>query len=330
MAVVDQKVASAPKKNKNVTEGSKKAKGGSNAASFSASSPFVALHNTGVVASMGAINPHGALDSISGQETANSPASGSTVLLPYPATSRTCSEPFSAAEFFKDSPWLSVPPDRRAEILIEPLYPPGRLLGGSSQGGSKMSKLAALAAARKKKENEKSATNDIKPANTSVALLDKLSINSSSRDSVPEQSPEMVSIPAALQKKAQVPVAVSSPRRYPTRKPQSPILPQVLKTDEDRSMDEAQESADEPLPRAAAPSIFARTMLGPALGSTTKYHTNATPVLPAYFGPLMFFNINDAESDPFAGPSPDDIVANAQSASKGLVMGGKKGEHLRN
>ena len=64
MRVVDRKTASTPKKTKNVTEETKKAKGGSNATSFSISSPFAALHNSGDLASMGAGNPHGALDSI--------------------------------------------------------------------------------------------------------------------------------------------------------------------------------------------------------------------------------------------------------------------------
>ena len=325
MRLVDQKTASTPKKNNNVTEGPRKAKGGSNATLFSTFSLFATLPNSGDLASMGAGNLHGALGSISGQETANDSLSDFPILLPYPATPWTYSEPFSVAEFFKDSPWLNVPPDRQAEILIETLHPPGRLLGGSSQGGPKMSKLAALAAARKKKENEKNAANDIKPANTSVALLDKLSINSSLRDSVSEESPGVLSRSAALQGKAQVPVAVPSPRKYPARKPQSPIPPQAPKTNEDRPTDDAQEPSEEALPSLATPSIFARTMLGPALGSTTKYHTMANPALPAYFSPLMFSNVNYAESDPFAGPSPDDIVANAQSASKGLVKGGKKG-----
>src|SRR5947207_10758761 len=67
--------------------------------------------------------------------------------------------PFSAAEFFRDSPWLNIPPHRKGEILVESLYPRGGLKGGSSSSSrtpplntasGKMSKLAALAAARKK------------------------------------------------------------------------------------------------------------------------------------------------------------------------------------
>lgn len=68
-----------------------------------------------------------------------------------------CATPFTAKEFFRDCPWLRIPADREAEILIEPLYPRLGLLGGSSSAGDggKMSKLAALAAKRRQKENEK-------------------------------------------------------------------------------------------------------------------------------------------------------------------------------
>ncbi|KEF54481.1 elongation factor 1-alpha [Exophiala aquamarina CBS 119918] len=71
------------------------------------------------------------------------------------ANSTLCSMPFSAAEFFKDSPWLRVPEHRKAEITIQPAYPRRGLLGGASKG-SKMSKLAALAAKRKQQANEPS------------------------------------------------------------------------------------------------------------------------------------------------------------------------------
>ena len=83
-----------------------------------------------------------------------------------------CSVRLSASEFFKDCPWLNIPPERRGEILVEPLYPRGGLLGGSStQGGGKPSKLAALAASRRKKENEKQ---PVSSANSAVAILDRL------------------------------------------------------------------------------------------------------------------------------------------------------------
>ncbi|OAX78671.1 translation elongation factor Tu [Emergomyces africanus] len=85
-----------------------------------------------------------------------------TSLTPFPFPSQspypipTCPEPFSAADFFKDSPWLNVPASRKADILIEPLYPPLGLLGGAPEPSGKVSKLAALAA-RKRKDGERRA-----------------------------------------------------------------------------------------------------------------------------------------------------------------------------
>ncbi|KAI4097916.1 MAG: hypothetical protein LQ344_000188 [Seirophora lacunosa] len=93
---------------------------------------------------------------------------------------------FSLAHFFADAPWLDVPVDRQGEILIEPLYPRGGLLGGSSsQGGPKVSKLAALAAARKKKENERSSVVDPLQPNASVALLARLKNKDPSNETDP-------------------------------------------------------------------------------------------------------------------------------------------------
>ncbi|EXJ92949.1 elongation factor 1-alpha [Capronia epimyces CBS 606.96] len=90
---------------------------------------------------------------------------------------------FSAAEFFKDCPWLRIPENRKAEILIEPLYPRLGLLGGASTGG-KMSKLAALAAKRRQKEGERSestATSSAESQDGYTARLNKLRISVDNR-----------------------------------------------------------------------------------------------------------------------------------------------------
>ncbi|EEY21837.1 elongation factor 1-alpha [Verticillium alfalfae VaMs.102] len=50
--------------------------------------------------------------------------------------------------YFEDMPWMNVPKHRQA-IMVPPVLPVGRLLGGGE--GPKVSKLQALAAARKKK-----------------------------------------------------------------------------------------------------------------------------------------------------------------------------------
>lgn len=95
------------------------------------------------------------------------------------ANSTICSTPFSAAEFFKDSPWLQIPEHRKAEITIQPLYPRFGLLGGASKG-SKMSKLAALAAKRKQQANEQSGSvsaDNLTRPDDYTANLDKLRIS---------------------------------------------------------------------------------------------------------------------------------------------------------
>ena len=97
------------------------------------------------------------------------------------AKSIICSTPFSAAEFFKDSPWLKIPEHRKAEITIQPLYPRFGLLGGTSKA-TRPSKLAALAAKRKQQVNEQSGET---PVNTTArsddytAHLNKLRISKS-------------------------------------------------------------------------------------------------------------------------------------------------------
>ena len=108
--------------------------------------------------------------------TPNSEAS----TVPYPCY-HALSAPFSAKDFFHDTPWLNVPPHRRGEILIEPLYPSAGLLGGSSSSGAgKVSKLAALAAKRKQRDAEKKAAagkenvNNSAQSSPSLALLGRL------------------------------------------------------------------------------------------------------------------------------------------------------------
>jgi len=55
-------------------------------------------------------------------------------------------------------------------------------------------------------------------------------------------------------------------------------------------------------------------------GSTQRSAPSFARFSPGYASWMPF-----TESNPFAGPSPDDIVAQAQSASKGLKKQAKKG-----
>ena len=203
--------------------------------------------------------------------------------------------------FFDDCPWLNVPSHRHAALVPVYCRLRGGLLGGSSQGNQKVSKLATLAAARRKKENKNRPVN---PSNTSIALLDKLSKPSAAKE-IPDDPSASDSDPKAHPKPFQT-------RKYPLKK-QAPNLaaeetttspPPEPATNVDTNTSEA------PVP-TATPSPFAKVIFGysPVLTHQSSFNENS-----ASFHSL---DLSIAE-DVFAGPSPDDIVANAQSTSKGL------------
>ncbi|KAH7346232.1 hypothetical protein BKA65DRAFT_455628 [Rhexocercosporidium sp. MPI-PUGE-AT-0058] len=209
-----------------------------------------------------------------------------------------CSKPFSYADFFKDMPWLDVPQDRQA-LFIAPLYPRGGLLGGSSDGAPKVSKLQALAAARKKKAQEQ------KSAGSSGVEkpMENLTLNPSSGKEKGSSSPTK---PAS--------------RGFPIRKRKD--------SNEHEKAAKAThvERAPEPTPDVvmeeialdqAEPSAFANTMFSSSSSPTT---TTSRPHSSNLFSLPYSNTAAPTTADPFAGPSPDDVVIAAQSKAKG---GGK-------
>lgn len=216
---------------------------------------------------------------------------------------------FSARDFFKDSPWLNVPPHRKADILIEPLYPRFGLLGGSSaEKPGKMSKLAALAAARKKKE-QKSPEDGLvggltDEGNKPISLRDRLAgvgkskISPGSRPLTLARSlsrtPNKESPQAAKDAKAVSQIASKEPHKEHAQRQDAAVPESVDKL-------------------AAGPSDFAAIISGEkdTLDATTS---NVPPR--AYN--LFTFVVRDlTEVYNFAEPSPDDIVIKAQSAAEG-------------
>ena len=245
---------------------------------------------------------------------------GTSTFREYPISAGSCPTPFKAADYFRDSPWLDVPMNRRAEIIIEPLYPRGRLLGGSSSGGSqKVSKLAALAAARKKKENAE--TTSKQQSSTSVALLDKLGGNRKPNESLSKRS-TMVDHklePSTSSGEAH-PLGMQA-RKYPTRKRKSPSPPPIDQAPVEEDPDSIDVKPRSIAPIVGSPSLFARTMLGSS--SSFQEHARKDPVsFASVFSPVYASEVNPTKSNPFAGPSPDDIVASAQN-SKGLKQSRK-------
>lgn len=230
---------------------------------------------------------------------------------------------FSAAEFFRDSPWLNIPSHRKADILVEPLYPRLGLLGGASEGSGKVSKLAALAAARKKKEGERASPAPTSPAakegpaeapaearGNPLSLRERLSVaNGKPKPSERVQSPRSVgkgtrSRQPILQK--QPTLEINKPRGKPepqVEQPAKEVISQLIEQ-----------------PKAnirAPPSTFAAIIVGdatrPQMTEPSRLHSNATDLLKIYGQDLT-------ETFDFSGPSPDDVVTNAQSSAKGLAI----------
>lgn len=220
-----------------------------------------------------------------------------------------CRASLSMEDFFKDAPWLNIPSHRQGEITIEPLYQPGRLLGGSpvGQNAPPKSKLAALAASRKKKEIPTSAS---KETNSSVALLDKLGTKfQTTRIDGQSTQPQEEGIKI-------VPQSSDLPaKRYPTKKRQVPEPAETQNSDPKKAQPGFEAVVQDtpvvvPAP-IACPSNFAQTLLGTsvAVPRSSTASAQCSTFYPAY-------TQEHTENDPFTGPSPDDVVIKAQT-SKG-------------
>ena len=216
--------------------------------------------------------------------------------------------PFSAADFFADTPWLSVPPERLGNITIEPLHARGGLLGGSSTSAKPQSKLAALAAARKKAAEEKKRAAEGGQDGTGEAVagesvLDRLSaLKVYGTNAAAGQAQPATSAPKAL------PI-----RTYPKRQkieepePEPESTPQEAAATEPAQPEKPQGPTAEEL--TAPPSIFARTMLGSPISQPAPAATSEDVSLFS----LPYQHDPEQTNDPFAGPSPDDVVIKAQS-----------------
>lgn len=224
--------------------------------------------------------------------------------------SQECNSPLTAAELFKDIPWLGVPFERRGNIVVEPLYPRGRLLGGSPNVPGKPSKLAALAAARKiSQQNERTSggTDSVSRTSTqstSIALLDRLSAGDKRKLN------DEVKTKTLAEEQRIVDV------RFSTYQNQSRGYPIHSKINSMRVVSEKVSISPEYIETSipdepklcdvrAAPSIFAQTMFdssGP--GRVTEANSFSFP---------RTSDVDRTNINGFAGPSPDDVVINAQA-----------------
>ncbi|KAF2649085.1 hypothetical protein K491DRAFT_735684 [Lophiostoma macrostomum CBS 122681] len=214
--------------------------------------------------------------------------------VPLPAFAPLDYESITATDFFFDVPWGNVPQERLGTISIQPLLPRGRLLGGSSRP----SKLAALAAARKRKQEEakiasaQPALSEAKSeTDKAVSLLDRLNVKEN--DAAPTHSSDGGE---AIRRE-------SVAKRYPLKK-RAPS-PEVVETKVDED-----ESAGEQIPLPEFPDI--RT--GPStFASTLCGRGGASADLDSGFASISPFPNSTGLLQAFKGPSPDDIVLNAQA-----------------
>ena len=188
--------------------------------------------------------------------------------------------------------------------------------GSSSVGGPKISKLAALAAARKKKENDNPSGGTTRSATNSVALLDKLS-GKMSATKIGDEC-QLKRKASSLENRSSENPAKTQDRKYPVRDSRN-STPSIQK-EESGGGPKVSEGLPESFAAvvavpAAAPSIFARTIFGSSQ-ETRKIPVNLSE--PSIFFALPMF-VPNTEIDPFAGPSPDDIVIKAQN-SKGSTQ----------
>lgn len=196
------------------------------------------------------------------------------------------------SDWFKDVPWFQLPAGMETEFLPQQVRPRLKLLGGSAPPGPKPSKLAALAAARKKKENDDPASKRV----GAVSLLDRLGSKPNTKPTNPTAPDNTASRPPESQ------------RSYPLRRRISPVLPSITPPADTTPTDQPPIKVQPQV--SSGPSIFAETLCGHSDTASSTY--SAHDALATLYGEHGDLN----GTNPFSGPSPDDVVMQAQS--KGL------------
>jgi elongation factor 1 alpha-like protein len=223
--------------------------------------------------------------------------------------------------YFADAPWGNIPEDRKGELVLEGPQLRGGLLGGSSSA-PKSSKLAALAKRRKEKAQAApatatGATTTTGEEKTSISLLSRLSHrqppitakpvpeSSSSQPPSSQSPPETTSallVPLQTAPKEQSIVDLVDLVDLDQPKKQEPVVPGAT----------AIEQVVQQKLLGASPSSFAQSIFGERI--TLRHEISVADA-------RFFFisgNKDAGKPNPFAGPSPDDVVVAAHSASKGL------------
>ncbi|KAF2635647.1 hypothetical protein P280DRAFT_522980 [Massarina eburnea CBS 473.64] len=192
------------------------------------------------------------------------------------------------SNFFWDTPWGGIDRNRMG-VIMEPTRLRGGLLGGS--------KLAALAAKRKQKQQEQASNGDgTSNADKAVALLDRLSVKGDRSAPAVAEAPK----PSVRyqRKKSPSPKPEPEPEEDPEPEPVKPLI----------------EFPD----LRAEPSTFAATLCSDDPAQKRKMVTFASFDVP--YSTQSKFRM----SNPWDGPSPDDVVQEAQKRGAGRTPKAKK------
>ncbi|KAK5000549.1 hypothetical protein LTR66_000616 [Elasticomyces elasticus] len=204
-------------------------------------------------------------------------------------------------------------------VPVRRTQPRGPLLGGSAST-AKPSKLAALAAARKKKDAEqKAAARTVDEGHkSSVSLLDRLA------------KKDIGAVETREENKSWVVTQAASTSSYPLRRKRDPSPVRTPPTSDAPQAKQPEEKPQEQTDLRAMPSIFAQTICFalPRPSRVEQKQSDSMPYLSCHdYATTTVTEVNRTKSDFFAGPSPDDVVLNAQakaSSSKSKQAPSKK------
>ena len=190
------------------------------------------------------------------------------------------------------------------------------MLGGSSSTtGGKVSKLAALAAARRKKEADKASERQSTQQSSSVALLDQLNVSrtgEATNATASTAASNFMSEDSKVNDENDMP---GQTRRYPLRRKRTPSPPSEIPPEALKKGEPGAQQVLDTIILQASPSMFAKTVLGDHATEPPLRMLHNDFKLPYITDP------NYTKSIAFTGPSPDDIVSNAQA--KGAAYAGK-------
>jgi elongation factor 1 alpha-like protein len=182
-----------------------------------------------------------------------------------------------------------------------------------------MSKLAALAAARKKKTIEKPMVTEGQPPAQADEQKPAAPRSLSERLAMSSSKPSVKSGGLSALSKERRTANLKSPPIVSKPEDKSATKPPV---DEDRIDQTAEkQKPEEAADLRAYPSTFAATIVGNGTHPATPEPGH---LLGSSFDVMHIYQQDVTEAFDFTGPSPDDIVFNAQSASKGLPIRGPR------